>query len=93
MLGSIASTFDWGNGSLSSMAILVGGAKSKRRARAEKPGGDWGGSFARAFLGLCRSVVLPTKPLCYAGLGTGLIPDKCTAPRPSLSFFLAPKQC
>ena len=52
------------------MAVLVGRAKQYRQARAEKPRGDWGGSFAtlsRAFLRLRRSVVLSTKPPCYAG--------------------------
>ena len=36
-----------------------------------KPRGDWGGSNLRVFLRLRRSVVLPTKPPCYAGYGNG----------------------
>ena len=53
MLISIAITVDWENGSLHSMAVLVGGAKQKRRARAEKRRGDWDGSFAALSRVLC----------------------------------------
>ena len=71
MLISIAITVDWENSSLHSMAVLVGGAKQKRRAGAGN--GEQIGTGASPLFRACFARVFAALPLSRAPVKTAML--------------------